>query len=169
VVPVSGSYRGLPGAVLYAYRNAGSRLFRSFVVVGAVVSLLLLFLFASGLVALIADTASARGGRFTVLRAFYVVVLLGLVAPVLAPILVVARRRRRGSADGGGERAIALAGYGYLFALYVGAGVVGAPDANEPAETGALGPVVAWLNGLPDAAGFVLPVVAALVVAAVVR
>lgn len=162
------AYAGLLGAFRYSVGAARSRLFRSFVVVGGLVALFVTLLFVSGLVTVIARTASTPGGAVTLVRAFYVVVLLFTVAPMLGPVLLVARRLRRGGEAACPPRhqfVFGAAGYVYLLALYVGL-VITAPDANE-AE--AAGGVVAWLNGLPDAWGLVPPVAAALAMVALAR
>jgi len=163
------AYGGVIGAVRYSLAESESRLFRSYVVVGTLLTLFISILFAFGIVSLIAATTNATGGNLTVVRAFFVVVLLAAIAPILAPILVVARRIRRGGAPSPRRQfGFGLAGYGYLLALYLGA-VVTTPDATEPAETGVFGPVIAALNGLPDAWGLAFPVGAAVLMAALFR
>ena len=151
------AYGGVIGAVRYSLAESESRLFRSYVVVAVLVTVFVSVLFVSGIVTLIAATANATGGNLTVVRAFFVLVLLGTIAPIVAPVLLVARRIRRGRAPTARQQvAFALAGYGYLAALYLGV-AVWAPDATEPAASGSL---VASLNALPDAWGLAPPAAA---------
>lgn len=188
-------YDGLPGAFPYAFRASGSWLFRSYAVVSAlavgVIGLLIVF----GLVVLIAQTASVEGGALTLSRSFYAVVGLLLVVPILAPTLLVARRHRRGDdadrtanaateadADATGDRydaGLALAGYLFLVALYVGLVIAVPSELQTPARpftlpvvgitVSALVPVVTFLYDLPAGYGVVPPVVAAAAVAVVHR
>lgn len=117
------SYRGVFGAFPYAFRATESLAFRSYVVVGGLAAALLAVLFTLALVALFGATA---GARFSIVRAFFVLVGLGAVAPTITPVLLVARSRRRGVARRRGyEAGLALAGYLFLALLYAGA-VVGA-------------------------------------------
>lgn len=116
-------YNGVPGAFPYAFRASGSWLFRSYVLASALATALVALFIALGLIVLIARTAAVEGGSLTLSRAFYAVVGLFLVAPILAPTLLVARRHRRGESPAGGDRydpGLALAGYLFLLALYVG-------------------------------------------------
>ena len=79
------AYRGVFGAFPYAARASDSWLFRSYALVSVVVGGGLALLFAFGLVVLVAQTAAITGGSLTLSRAFYVVVGLFIVAPVIAP------------------------------------------------------------------------------------
>jgi hypothetical protein len=97
------------------------------------------------------------------------VVGLFIVAPTLAPTLLVARRHRR---EGRGHRsydaALALVGYLFLLSVYVGV-VITVPPAQQTTPTGALAPLIAVLYGLPQLVGLVPPVVGALLIVAVHR
>jgi hypothetical protein len=80
----------------------------------------------------------------------------------------VARRHRqaqeRGEAVSGPyDAALAAAGYLFVVALYVGL-VVSVPPDQQAAPTGALAPLVAALYGLPQLAGLVPPLVAAVII-----
>lgn len=155
------AYGGLVSAFPYAFRRSTSTLFRSYVVVGGLLSALIALMFALALVRLVGTTAAAPGGTLTLSRAFYVVVFLFAVFPVLAPVLLVARRlRRRVSVADAEQAAFGAAGFGYLLLLYLGLAVL-APDSSEPAATGSLAPVLRALNGLPDGAGLLLPLLGA--------
>jgi hypothetical protein len=162
-------YRGVLGAVPYAIRSSDSWLFRSYALVSAFAAGLVALLVVSGVVVLIARTSAARGGLFTLSRSFYMVVGLLIVAPTLAPTLLVARRHRR---EGRGHRrydaTLAVAGYLFLLSVYVGL-VVTVPPAQQTTPTGALAPVVRFLYDLPQLAGLLPPVVGALLIVVVHR
>ncbi|MFB6124185.1 MAG: hypothetical protein ABEJ78_12095 [Haloferacaceae archaeon] len=157
-------YRGILGAFPYAFRASGSLLFRSYVVLSAVVAALVTVLFGLALVVLVGQSAGAVGGTLTLSRAFYVLVALFVVAPVVAPTLFVARRHRRGEAgDDAYDVGLALAGYLFLASLYVGL-VATVPEAQQTTPTGALAPVARTLYALPPVAGVVPPLACALVI-----
>jgi len=162
-------YRGVFGAVPYAIRSSDSWIFRSYALVSALAAALVTLLVVSGVVVLIARTSAARGGLLTLSRSFYMVVGLFIVAPTLAPTLLVARRHRR---EGRGHRsydaALALVGYLFLLSVYVGV-VITVPPAQQTTPTGALAPLIAFLYGLPQLAGLVPPLVGALLIVAVHR
>ena len=160
------AYRGVIGAFPYAARASESWLFRSYAVVSVLVGGGLGLLFAFGLVVLVAQTAAVTGGSLTLSRAFYVVVGLCLVLPVVAPTLLVARRHRRGGSTQRYDAALAAAGYLLVVSLYVGL-VITVPPAQQAAPTGAFAPVVAALYALPPVAALGPPLagVAAIVAA----
>jgi len=176
------AYGGLFGAFPYAFRTSPSTLFRSYVVLGGLAAFLVALLFGLGLVALFGRTFGVPGGAFTFVRAFFVLVGLFAVAPLLAPVLLVARRHRRSSGPvvapdepGRGDppparydAAMALAGYLVALSLYVGA-VVTAPENLRDPPTGSLAPVVRTLYALPSLAGLLPPVLASAVLVAVHR
>lgn len=164
-------YRGLFGAFPYAFSRSDSRLFKSYVLVGGFAAAVLSLFMVLSLVVLFGQTASIQGGSLTLSRAFYAVVGLLLVAPTVAPILLVARRHRRGlAADAGAryDRWLAFAGYAFLLSLYVGL-VVSVPECFEldgeqvcrGRPTGLFAPVVAVLYALPQAAAVLPPALAA--------
>ena len=170
-------YRGLFGAFPYAFRRTDSWLCRSYVVVGALAAALLTLLFGFGLVVIFGKTLGFGGGSLTLLRAFYVVVGLFAVAPVIAPVLLVARRHRRETpAKPGYDAALAAAGYLFLLSLYAGV-VASMPETftldgetvTRPEPSGLFAPVVAALYALPPAAAPLLPISAAAFVLAVHR
>ena len=157
------TYRGLFGAFPYAFRASDSWLFRSYVVVGGIAAFLLAVVFALALVRLFGATARAR---FSVVRAFFLLVGLAAVAPTVAPVLLVARSRRRAVPRRPGyEAGLALAGYLFLLSLYLGA-VASMPETfvldgetvTRPAPSGFFAPVVGFLYALPQAVGALVPV-----------
>ncbi|MFC7135614.1 hypothetical protein [Halobaculum litoreum] len=162
-------YRGVFGAFPYAFRASESLAFKSYVVVGGLAAALLSLLFALALVTLFGATAQAR---FSIVRAFYVVVALGAVAPTVAPVLLVARARRRGTPGRSGyELGLALAGYLFLLSLYLGT-VAALPETfvldgeptTRPPPTGAFAPAIEVLYALPRAAGLAIPAAVALLI-----
>jgi uncharacterized membrane protein YuzA (DUF378 family) len=162
-------YRGLFGAFPYAFRQSRSFVFRTYVLVGALASLAVTLLFGAGLVVLVAQTAALEGGSLTLSRAFYVVVGLFVVAPLVAPVLLVARRHRR--AEGNDVRydfTLSLAGYLFIVSLYVGL-VITVPADQQTAPPAAVAPLVETLYALPQLAGVLPPLLAAAVIAVVHR
>lgn len=146
-------YRGVVGAFPYALRASDSWLFRSYAAVSALAAAGVTLVFAAGVVQLIAATSGVEGGTLTLSRAFFVVVGLFVVVPLVAPTLLVARRHRRGERRARGyDAALALAGYAFLLSLYVGL-LIGSPSAFESVPDGPAAPVVAALYGLPRIAG----------------
>lgn len=154
------SYSGAVGAFPYAFRESESWLLRSYVVVGGLLAALVAVLFGAALVVVVAQTAGVGGGTGTFVRAFFLTVGLVLVAPLLAPVLLVARRHRRAGSDRRYDGALAVAGYLFVGSLYLAA-VVSTPETQRESVAGALGPVVATLYGIPRIASVPLLVGAA--------
>lgn len=152
-------YGGALGTYPYAFRHSDSRLFRSYVLVGGLVTALVVVVFAAAFVQLVGNTLGTSGGTFTFVRAFFVVVGLIVVVPLMAPVLLVARRHRRQGSTPSYDRALAAGGYLFVVALYLGL-VVSAPPELRDQPSGALAPVVEVLYGLPALAGVVPPLLA---------
>jgi hypothetical protein len=177
-------YRGLFGAFPYAFRRSDSWTFRSYVVVGGLAAALVSLFVVIGLIVLVANTAGVGGGSLTLSRSFYVVVGLLVVAPMLAPVLLVARRYRRGLArpdrrPSGSRRydaLLAIGGYAFVVSVYVGL-VVSMPESwtldgevvRRPPPSGALAPLIAFLYDLPRLAAVLPPAVAAGLIAVIHR
>ncbi|MBX0324056.1 hypothetical protein EGH21_13545 [Halomicroarcula sp. F13] len=159
------TYNGLPGAFLYAVRTSESWLFKGYVVLALLLSLAIGLVFVFGLVSILAQTSSVRGGTFTFSRSFFLFVGVLVVAPLLAPVLLVARRHRRSASSVTYDRGLALSALLFVASLYVGLVVSVPPQLQEP--TGSA--VVATLYGLPQIAGLVPPLVAVGVMYAVHR
>lgn len=161
------SYRGLFGAFPYAFRTSASRLFRSYVAIGGLLAVIAAVMFIIALLVLVANTTGTAGGVFTFSRAFFIAVGMFVIAPLIAPVLYVARRhRRRTSISEHYDTAMALAGYAFIIALYVGL-VASIPECfdfgdgttcRDPPQ-GLLAPVVAVLYALPPISGLVPPAV----------
>lgn len=152
-------YGGVVGAVPFALRQSDSWLFRSYAVVGTLATLGVGVLVLFGLVVLVAATASVPGGQLTLSRAFYIVVGLLVALPLLAPVLLVARRHRTDDGDARYDAGMALAGYAFLAALYVGL-VISVPPSQQTPTGGVLAPVVSVLYALPQVAGVLPPLLA---------
>lgn len=163
------AYDGLFGAFPYALRSSDSSLFRSYVVVGGLAALGIALLFTLALVVLLGETVGVGGGEFSFVRAFFIFVGMLVVAPLVAPVLFVARRIRHGNADRRFAFAMGLLGYGFLGSLYLGA-VISAPAGQQTLPTNSvLAAVVEGLYALPRLAGLVPALVVALVMVVVAR
>ncbi|MBV0925256.1 hypothetical protein KTS45_13710 [Halomicroarcula limicola] len=159
------SYSGLPGAFRYALGASDSWLFKGYVVVALLLTLAIALVFALGLLVLLAGSEGLRGGTFTFSRSFFLFVGLLVVAPLLAPILLVARRHRRTGSTATYDRALALSGFVFVASLYVGLVISVPPQLQEP--TGSA--VVAALYAAPQLAGLAPPLAAAALLYAVHR
>jgi hypothetical protein len=162
------AYSGLFGAIPYALRASRSWLFKSYVVLGGLAALMAALLMVFALVTLIAQTATIGGGSLTLSRAFYVVVGLFVVGPLLAPILFVARRHRRQGSRKRYDAGLALTGFVFLGSLYVGL-LISVPPGQQETVSGVLAPTVEFLYALPQIAGVVPPVLAAVLIVVVHR
>ena len=170
-------YRGVLGAHRFAFRQARSRLFRTYVIVGAAVVSAIGLLIAMGLVLLIARTASVPGGSLTLSRSFYIVIGGLVVLAAMAPILIVARRHRRHTPiSRPQERLLAVAGFLYLLSVYLGV-VASIPPrfrldgvwVARPAPDGVLAPVIALLYAIPQPLAWAVPLAGAAVIGVVIR
>lgn len=161
---MSEEYGGVLGAVPYAFRRSDSRLFRAYVLLGGGLAGLLVVFFAFALVVVVGRTLGTAGGTFTFVRSVFVLFGLVVVAPLLAPILLVARRHRRVGSDPTYDAALAVAGAGYALTLYLGA-VASMPSTFEldgevrtrPEPAGVTAPLVAALYALPEELSWLLP------------
>lgn len=167
------AYRGALGAFPYAFRQSDSRLFRTYVVVGGLAALGVGLVVALSIVVLFGQTAEAPGGSLTLSRMFFAVVGLLAVAPLVSPVLLVARRHRRGGSTATYDRWLAVAGYLFVLSLYGGV-VASMPETfvldgetvQRPAPTGLFAPLVAALYAIPSELSFAVPLAAALVIVA---
>jgi hypothetical protein len=153
------AYRGVLGTYPYAFRQSRSRLFRGYVVLGGLVTVLSVLVFVTAFVQLVANTTGTAGGTFTFVRSLYIVLGLAVVGPLMAPVLLVARRHRRGGSSLVYDRAIAAGGYAFLASLYL-ALVVAAPPELREEPPAVLAPLVEPLYELPAVAGVFPPLVA---------
>lgn len=150
------TYGGVVGAFPYAFRASDSRLFRSYVLVGGLVGLLVVALAALALPGWIAATLR-QSAVVTFSRAVLVLAAAAVLSPLFAPVVLVARRHRRGDAvDPRYDGLLGLAGHLFVLSLWLLL-VITAPAGSREAPAGALAPLVAALYALPRAAGVVPP------------
>lgn len=166
-------YRGALGAFPYAFRKSDSLVFRSYVLVGGLAALVVALFMTLAIVVLFGGTAGFQGGTLTLSRAFYAVLGLLVVAPLMAPTLLVARRHRRRGSDPRYDRWLALAGYLFLLSIYGGliasmpeSFVLDGETVRRPAPSGLFAPIVALLYAIPPELSFVVPLAAAVSIAA---
>ncbi|WP_418281662.1 hypothetical protein [Halorubrum sp. DTA98] len=152
------SYRGVFGAIPYAIRNTDSWTMRVYGVVGALSAMFIAVVVTLALVDWMAETAEMDGGIFLFSRSLYVIAGFAAVAPLIAPLLFVARRHRRNDpvADGY-DRKLAYTGFLFLVSLYVGMVISAPADLRDPSES----VLVNALYALPSLAGVIPPIVAA--------
>jgi len=165
------AYRGLFGAFPYAFRRSGSWLFRSYVLVGGAVALLVGFLFALAVVVELGRTEQLGASFRTFARAFVLLVGLAIVVPTVAPVLLVARRHRRSEDRSPGTRydaALAVGGYVFVASVYLGlvasmpeCFVLDGEEVCRPPPSGATAPLVAALYAMPQLSSPLLPLSAA--------
>ncbi|MDB2280764.1 hypothetical protein [Halorubrum ezzemoulense] len=155
------AYRGVFGAIPYAFRATESWTMRAYAALGALAAGFVALVVTLALVVWMGETVSAQGGTFLFSRSLFVVAGLGAVGPLLAPILFVARRHRRGDRVAATyDRWMGVAGFLFLLSLYLGM-VISAPEGLRDPSGSVL---VNALYALPQLAGFVPPVAAALAV-----
>ncbi|MFB6141151.1 MAG: hypothetical protein ABEJ26_12040 [Halosimplex sp.] len=153
------SYGGILTAYPYAFRTSDSWTFKTYTAISGLLAAVVVVLFAFALVTLLGSTGGAPGGTFTFSRAFFVFLMLLVLAPLVAPVLLVARRHRRTGSDARYDRALAVGGYGYLLALYLSLVITTPPDLQEH-PGGVVGALASFLYGLPRAAAVLPPVLA---------
>lgn len=112
-------YSGVLTAVPYAFRRGRSRLFKAYVIVASLATLLVAVFVAAALVRVLAETAAAGPLDRLGSRALYVLLGVAVVLPTLAPVLFVARRHRRGDPTPRYEFETALTGFVFLASVYV--------------------------------------------------
>lgn len=151
-------YRGLLGAFRYAPRASESRAFRAYALLATLAVIGLTLVFGGALVVWIAASVGLSP-LVTLSRAFLVVVWLFVVAPVIAPVLLVARRHRHGAGEVAYDARMGGAGVLYLLSLYLGLIATVPADAQEPVA-GGFAPLVEALYAAPQAAGALPPLAA---------
>lgn len=160
------AYRTVFGAFPYAALRSRSYLFSAYVLLGGVLALFGTVVFLFALVGLMGGLSGTPSGLLTFQPALYLLAWLFAVGPTVAPILLVARRHRHGTDDRRYDAVLAATGYVFVASLYLAA-VISTPAAQQEAvQPGLFAPVVRFLYDLPQLAGLVPPVVAALLVTA---
>jgi hypothetical protein len=150
------SYQGLPSAFPYAFRVSESWLFKAYVVLALLLAVAIGLIFTFGLIGVLAGSTGARGGTFTFSRTFFLFVGLLVIAPLLAPVLLVARRHRRSSSSVSYDRSIAVSALVFIVSLYIGLVISAPAPLREPTNNA----VIAALYGLPRVGGLVPPLFA---------
>jgi len=150
------TYNGLPGAFPYAIRSSDSWLFKGYVVVAVLLTLAISLVFVFGLIGVLAGSTGARGGTFTFSRTFFMFVGLLVVAPLLAPVLLVARRHRRTASTVAYDRGLALSALVFVGSLYMGLVISAPAELREPTTSAVIGA----LYDLPRLAGLAPPLLA---------
>ena len=168
---MSDEYSGVFGAFPYAFRHSDSLLFRAYALLGGLLAAALAVFFALALVVTIAATANVGDGTVTFVRSVFIVLGFVVVAPLVAPVLFVARRHRREGSDARYDTALAAAGAVYLVTLYLGA-IASMPASFEldgevttrPDPSGVTAPVVEALYATPEALSWTIPLAGAVLV-----
>jgi hypothetical protein len=162
------TYGGVLGAFPYAFRASDSTLFRLYVVVGGLLAALATLVFGIALIVQVAATLGGPGGTFTFSRTLFVLLGLFVVAPLVAPVLFVARRHRRSGSDTRYDTLLAAAGVLFVVSLYLGLVASIPPEFTldgevqvRPPATGPLAPVISLLYALPSIAAPVVPMLGA--------
>jgi len=155
------SYRGVFGAIPYAIRQTKSWTMRLYGVIGALAAGLIAVVVTLALVVWMGETAGVQSGTFLFSRSLYVIVGFAAVAPLLAPLLFVARRHRRGDpVKPGYDRWLAYGGFCFLGSLYLGMVISAPAELRDPTDS----VIVTALYSIPQLAGVIPPVAAALFV-----
>lgn len=163
------SYSGAITAIPYAFRTSDSSAFKLYTVVGGLITLGGSLLFVLGIVALLGRISGTPAGVLTFLPALYILVWLFTVAPIAAPVLLVARQHRLERGDSSYDRSIALTGFVFIVALYLAAIISTPQGQQETVQSGLVAPLVQFLYGLPRSVGVVPPLLAAAVMVIVHR
>jgi hypothetical protein len=162
------AYGGILGAFPYAFRTSDSVLFRLYVLVGGLLAALATLVFGIALIVQVAATLGGPGGTFTFSRTLFVLLGLFVVAPLVAPVLLVARRHRRTGSDTRYDRLLAAAGVLFVVSLYLGL-VASIPAEftldgelqTRPPASGPLAPLIRLLYAVPPIASPVVPLLGA--------
>ncbi|GAA0673207.1 hypothetical protein [Natronoarchaeum mannanilyticum] len=163
----SASYSALRRALGRSRRESESLTLRTYVWVSALVGLLLVLTVLLALPVWIAETVGHTALN-KISRGVLPVVVLGLLVPLFAPAVYVARNHRRGTATRRRDAALGVAGYLYVFSIYL-ALVVSAPAEFRSEPSGALAPAIELAYSLPPLYSLAVPILGALVIALVQR
>ena len=154
-------YGGLLGAYPFALNRTSSWLLRSYVVVSALVGAFVALLLALGLVTWLAGPTPLVGQN-----ALLGVIGILVLAPLAAPVLIVARRHRLGDDRPRVDALFALAGYAFVASTYLALLIT---DPSRHTLGGPADRLLAVVDALPGRYGLVPPIVAAAAILAVAR
>jgi hypothetical protein len=154
------NYSGAVTAFPYAFRASDSRTFKIYVVVGGVITLLGTLFFILAIVTLLGRISGTPAGILTFQPALYLLVWLGTIAPIAAPVLLVARQHRLERSDNGYDAFIAVAGFAFIVSIYLAAIITTPVNQQATVSSGLFAPVIRSLYELPRIAGVVPPLLA---------
>jgi hypothetical protein len=154
------NYSGAVMAFPYAFRVSDSRTFKIYAVIGGVITLLGTLLFVFALVTLLGKISGTPAGIFTFQPALYLLVWLGTIAPIAAPVLLVARQHRLERSDNGYDASIAVAGFAFIVSIYLAAIITTPMNRQATVNPGLFAPVIQSLYELPRIAGIIPPLLA---------
>ena len=161
------SYSVVARSYRRSVRASDSLTFRSYAIVSALVALLLIVTVLLALPVWIAQTIG-HSALNKIGRGVLPLIVLGLLVPLFAPVLYVARNHREGAGSRRGDAALGAAGYLFVLSIYL-ALVISAPADARTEPAGTLAPVVEFFYALPALSALAAPVTGALVVFAVQR
>ncbi|MFB6253343.1 MAG: hypothetical protein ABEI06_01895 [Halobacteriaceae archaeon] len=157
-------YSGIVGMFPYAYRNSHSRIFKSYLIIGGIIIGLISLLMVFALISIIGATANVSGGTIALSRAFFILVGLTVIMPLLTPIIGVARHLRyRENTSIRFEQRLALGGFLYIFLLYIGL-IISTPAVHQQTPPRIIEPLVTGLYSLPTILGIFPPLVGAIII-----
>jgi len=153
------------GAVRYAVLEGDSRLFRSYAVFGSLLAVFVGVMFVLALPVWVLQIAESGGSTLDrVGLGLLWLVGLALIATLVLPMLFVMRRHRQERPER--QVAFGLAGYAYVLSIYL-ALLVSAPEDLRTEPSGALGPVLEALYGLPRVSGLLFPILGTVLLAVI--
>jgi uncharacterized membrane-anchored protein YitT (DUF2179 family) len=150
------SYSGAVTAFPYAFRISDSRAFKLYAVVGGFIALFGTVFFMLAIVSLLGRISGTPAGILTFQPALYLIVWLFTIAPIAAPVLLVARQYRLGRGNSSYDKWIAVAGFAFIVSIYLAA-IITTPVNRQSS----VGPIVRSLYELPPITGVIPPLLAA--------
>lgn len=156
------SYSGAVTAFPYAFRISDSRAFKIYTVIGGLITLFGTAFFMLALVSLLGRISGTPAGILTFQPALYIIVWLCTIAPIAAPVLLVARQHRLERGNSSYDMWIAVAGFAFIVAIYLTA-IITTPANRQPSiNAGLFAPIIRFLYELPRMTGVVPPLLAAI-------
>jgi hypothetical protein len=155
------SYSGAITAFPYAFRISDSRVFKVYAFVGGLITLLGTLFFLLAIITLLGKISGTPAGILTFQPALYILVWLFTIAPIAAPVLLVARQYRLGQGNSGYDASISVAGFAFIVSIYLTAIITTPTNSQATISSGLFAPVIQFLYGLPRITGVVPPLLAA--------
>lgn len=163
------NYSGAVTAFPYAFRISDSRVFKVYAVVGGLITLFGTVFFMLAIVSLLGRISGTPAGVLTFQPALYLIVWLFTIAPIAAPVLLVARQYRLGRGNSSYDTWIAIAGFAFIGAIYLAAIITTPVERQSSISPGLFAPILRSLYELPRMAGVIPPLLAAIGMAIVHR